>query len=69
MRGMRNACSILVGKPERKRALGRRRHRWKENIGMDLKEIVWEGVVWMQLTQDGDPWPALANTVMSLPVT
>jgi hypothetical protein len=41
---MRNACKILVGKPEGKRPLGRPRHRWKGNIKMDLWEIGLEGV-------------------------
>jgi hypothetical protein len=35
---------ILVGKPELKRPLGRPRRRWEDNIRMDLKETVWEGV-------------------------
>jgi hypothetical protein len=46
---MRNACRILVEKPEGKRPLGRRRFRWEENIGMYLKETVWEGVNWIHL--------------------
>jgi hypothetical protein len=36
---MRNAYRILVGKPEGKRPLGRPRHRWVDNIKMDLKEM------------------------------
>jgi hypothetical protein len=43
---------ILVGKPEVKRALGRPRNRWKIYIGMDLREIGWEGVDWMHLAQN-----------------
>jgi len=46
---MRNAYKILVRKPEGKRLLGRPRHRWEDNIGMDLREIGWEGVNWMHL--------------------
>jgi hypothetical protein len=49
----RNACSILVGKSERKRPPGRPRHRW-EDIRMDLREIGWEGVDWICLAQDRD---------------
>jgi hypothetical protein len=56
---MRNAYSILVGKPERTRTLGRFRRRWKDNIRMDLREIVWEGVDWMYLAQDRDQWRVL----------
>jgi hypothetical protein len=35
----RNACRILVGKPEGKRPLGRPRHSFEDNIEMDLREI------------------------------
>jgi hypothetical protein len=41
----RNAYRILVGKPERKRPLGRRRRGWVDNIKMDLREIGWDGMV------------------------
>jgi hypothetical protein len=54
MREMRNAYSILVGKPEGKGPLRRPRHRWEGNIKMDLRKIGWEGVDWMHLAQDGD---------------
>jgi hypothetical protein len=40
----KNACRIFVGKPERKRPLGRLRHRWVDNIKMDHREIGWNGV-------------------------
>jgi hypothetical protein len=40
----RNAYRILVGKPEGKRPLGRPIRRWMDNIKMDLREIVWDGV-------------------------
>jgi hypothetical protein len=40
---MRNAYSILFGRPERKRPLGRPGHRWEDNIRKDLREIWWEG--------------------------
>jgi hypothetical protein len=47
------SIQILIGKPEGKRPLGRRsRRRWEDNIRMDLKEIVWEGVDWIYLAQD-----------------
>jgi hypothetical protein len=51
---MRNACNILVGKPEGKRPLGRPRHRWENNIRLDLREIWWEVVDWIYLAQDRD---------------
>jgi hypothetical protein len=50
----RNAFSILVGKPEEKTPLGRARHRWEDNIRMDLKEIWWEGVDWIHLALGRD---------------
>jgi hypothetical protein len=46
----RNAHKILVGKPERKRTLGIARHRWKDNIEVELKETryrVWTGFIWL----------------------
>jgi hypothetical protein len=47
-----NAYSILVGDPEWKRSLRRPRCRWEDNIIMDLREIAWEGKVWIRLAQD-----------------
>jgi len=44
--------------------LRRSRHRWEDNIKMDLAEMGWEGVNWMHLTQDRDQWRAVVNTVM-----
>jgi hypothetical protein len=41
---MRNAYNVLIVKPEGKRSLGRKRHTWKDNIRVDLREIWWEGV-------------------------
>jgi hypothetical protein len=57
-----------VGKPEGKRPLGRTRRRWEDNIRMDLREIGWGGVDWIDLAQDRDQWRALVNTVMNLRV-
>jgi hypothetical protein len=51
---MRNAKKVLVGDSERMRPLGRPRRRWEGNIKIDLREIMWEGVDWMQLDQDRD---------------
>jgi hypothetical protein len=63
----RNAYKTL-DKPEGKRPLGRPRHRWEGNIRMDLREIGWEGVDWMQLDEDRGQWRAVVNTVMNLRV-
>jgi hypothetical protein len=57
-----------VGKPERKRPLGRPRRRWVDNIKMDVLEIDRGGVDWIGLAQDRDKWRALANAVMNLRV-
>jgi hypothetical protein len=62
----RNAYRILVGKPEVKRPLGRPRHRWVENIKMDLREIGRDGMDWIDLAQDRNQWRTLVNTVMNL---
>jgi hypothetical protein len=64
----RNAYSILVGKPEGKTPLGRRRRRWVDNIKMNLREIGWNGVDWIDMAQDRDQWRALVNTVLKLRV-
>jgi hypothetical protein len=45
----RNAYRLLVGKPEGRRPLGRPRHRWVDNIGMDLGEVGWGDVAWIGL--------------------
>jgi hypothetical protein len=68
MGGKRNAYRILVGKPEGRRPLRRPRRRWVDNNKMDLREIGWDGVDWVDLAQDRDHWRALVNTVMNLRV-
>jgi hypothetical protein len=45
---------VLVGKPEGKRPLGRPSRRWEDEIKMELREIGWGGVEWIQLAQDRD---------------
>jgi hypothetical protein len=64
----RNANRILVGKPEGKRPVGRPRRRWVDNNKMDLGEIGWDAMDWIELAQDRDQWRALVNTVMNLRV-
>jgi hypothetical protein len=64
----KNAYRILVGKPKGKRPLGRPKCRWEDNIRMDLREIGWGGVDWIDLAQDRDQWRAFVNTVMNLRV-
>jgi hypothetical protein len=62
----KNACRILVGKPEGKRPLGRPRRMWVDNIKIDLREIGCCGMDWVDVAQDWDRWRALLNTVMNL---
>jgi hypothetical protein len=64
----RNAHGILVGKPERKRPLGRPRHMCVDNIKMDLREIGWDGVDRIDMAHDRDQWRALVNTVLNFGV-
>ena len=59
---------VLVGKSEGKRPLGKPRHRWEDNIKMDLQEVEGGCEDWMELAQDRDRWRALVNTVMNLRV-
>jgi hypothetical protein len=66
MGAKRNAYRRLLGKPEGKRPLGRPRRRWVENIKMDLCEIRWGGMDWIDLAEDTDLWRVLVNTVMNL---
>jgi hypothetical protein len=64
----RNAYRALVGKPEGKRALGRPRSRCVESIKIDLREIGWDGMDWIDLAQDRDQWRAFVKKVMNLRV-
>jgi hypothetical protein len=57
-----------VGKPEEKRPLGKPRRRWVYYINMDLREIGWDGVDWIDMAQDRDQWRALVNTVLNFRV-
>jgi hypothetical protein len=64
----RGVYRILVGISEGKRPLERPRHRWENNIKMDLQEVGWEGMDWIDLAPDRDRWQALLNEVMNLQV-
>ena len=64
----RGVHRVLVGKPERKRPLGRPRRRWEDNIKMDLQEVGGSYGDWMEVTQDRDRWRALVSTVINIRV-
>jgi hypothetical protein len=68
MGAKRNAYIMLAGKLERKRPVGRPRCSCMDNIKMDLREIRWDGVDWIDMAQDRDQWSALVNTVLNLRV-
>jgi hypothetical protein len=57
-----------MGKPEGKRQLGRWRHRWVDNIEIDLREIGWNSMDWIDVAQDRDQWRAFVNTVINVRV-
>jgi hypothetical protein len=59
---------VLVGKPEGKRLLGRPRRRCENNSKMDLQEVGFRSMNWIELAQDRDMWRALANAVMNIRV-
>ena len=63
----RGVHRVLMGKPEGRRPLVRPRHRWEDNIMMDLQEVGGGGD-WMEMAQDRDRWRALVNTVMNFQV-
>jgi hypothetical protein len=65
-REKRNAWRILAGKPEGRRPLGGPRRRWEDNIKMDLREIGWGGMDWIDPAEDRDQWRGLVNMVMNL---
>jgi hypothetical protein len=60
----RKVYKVLVGKPKGERPLGRPRHRWKDGIRMDLREIGLGGVHWIQLAQDRDRWRAVVSAMI-----
>ena len=66
MEQSRNACRVLVGKPEGKRPLGTPRHRWEDNIEMDLKEVGCALGVWIVFAEDRDQRQAYVRMVMNL---
>jgi hypothetical protein len=64
----RGAYRVLVGQPHGRRPLGRPRCRWEDNIKMNLQEVGWGGMDWINLAQDRDRWRPLVYTVINLRV-
>jgi 3-oxoacyl-ACP reductase-like protein len=64
----RGVYSVLVGKTEETRPLGKPRRRWEDNIKMDLQKMGCEDMDWIDLFQDRDRWRARVNAVMNLRV-
>jgi hypothetical protein len=64
----RNVYRLLVGKSDGKRLLGRPRRRWMDNIRMDLGEVGWGDVDWIDLAKDRNRWGAVVNSVLNIRV-
>ena len=64
----RSVHRVLVGKPEGKKPLGRPGRRWEDNIKMDLHEVGWMDMDWIDLAQYSDGWWALVNAVTNFQV-
>jgi hypothetical protein len=62
----RNACRLLVGKPEVKRPVGKPRHRRVDKVRIELGEVGWGDVYWIGLAQDRNRWRAFVNSVLKL---
>jgi hypothetical protein len=57
-----------MGKPEGRRSLGKPRQIWVDNVEMDLTEVEWVGMDWIDLAQNRDQWRALVNTEINFRV-
>jgi len=60
---------MLIGKSEGDRSVGRYGCKWEDNIGMELREIRYDGSDWIHLAEDRDPWWSPVNTLMNLRVS
>jgi hypothetical protein len=64
----RGAYRVLVVRPDGRRPLGRPRRRWEDNIKLDLPEVRWGGMDWIDMVQERDTWRAVVSAVMNLRV-
>jgi hypothetical protein len=67
--GDRGAYRVLEGRRDGMRSLGRYGRRWEDNIKMNLQEVGWEGMDFIDLAHDSDGWRALVNVIMNLRAT
>ena len=65
---MRGTYRVLVGKPKGKRLLAITQRKWEDNVKMDLQEVVYGGMDWIDRAQNKDSWRAIVNVVMNLRV-
>ncbi|KAJ4447346.1 hypothetical protein ANN_09351 [Periplaneta americana] len=65
MNEFRNAYRVLIGRPEGNRPLGRPRHKWDDNIKMDLREMGYDDRDWINVAQDRDQWRAYMRAAMN----
>jgi len=63
-----SAYKVLVGKPKGKRLLAITQRKWEDNVKMDLQEVVYGGMDWIDRAQNKDSWRAIVNVVMNLRV-
>jgi hypothetical protein len=66
--GWERCIQDFLGRPEGRRRLGRPRHRWEDNIKIDLQEVGWKGTDWIDMAEGRDRRQALVNAVMTLHV-
>jgi len=61
----RGSYRVLVGKTDGRRSLGRHKRRWDDNIKIDLQEVWWRGLDWIDLAWDRSRWRALVKAVLN----
>jgi hypothetical protein len=59
---------VFVGKPDRKRPLGRPSHRWEDDIKMYLQEMQCGDMGWIELANDSDRWQSVVTAIMNIRV-